>query len=292
MPKKAPVTSTAFVWKQLDDYLREIAAAFNSDAITLNAALVYGVETVVRDVVEAIDEKKNKLSVILTTGGGYIEVVQRIVDTLRHHYEQVEFVIPNYALSAGTVLAMSGDAIHMDYFSVLGPIDPQVPGANGSLVPALGYLAQYDRFVAKSALGQLTTAEMAFFVQKFDPGELYRYEQARELTVSLLKEWLVKYKFKNWNVTETAKQNVTSDMKVKRAEEIAHMLNRTEQWHSHGRGIPMSVLSRDLKLLIDDYGKKPDLATKLRCYHELLVDHMAKQGSGSIIHAIEDHNAF
>jgi len=52
----------------------------------------------------------------------------------------VDFLIPSHAMSAGTILAMSGDAIHMDYYSVLGPIDPQVENQEGRLIPALGYL--------------------------------------------------------------------------------------------------------------------------------------------------------
>ena len=62
--------------------------------------------------------------------------IQRIAETLRHHYDRVEFIVPNYAMSAGTVLVMSGDAIHMDYFSVLGPIDPQVRDETGRQLPA------------------------------------------------------------------------------------------------------------------------------------------------------------
>ena len=60
-----------------------------------------------------------------------MDVVQRVVDTLRRHYNLVDFIIPNYAYSAGTVLAMSGDAIHMDYYSRLGPIDPQIETERG-----------------------------------------------------------------------------------------------------------------------------------------------------------------
>lgn len=120
--------------------------------------------------------------VILETEGGYIEVAQRIAETLRHHYKRVEFVVPNFAMSAGTVLVMSGDAIHMDYFSILGPIDPQVDNVNGQQVPALGYLVQYDRLLKKAQQGTLNTAEITFLIEKFDPAELYRYEQARELS--------------------------------------------------------------------------------------------------------------
>src|SRR4029078_10078292 len=123
--------------------------------------------------------------------------IQRIVDTLRHHYSIVDFVIPNYAMSAGTVLALSGDAIHMDYYSILGPIDPQLRRSGSQrMVPALGYLVQYERLIAKSRKGELSTAELAFLLQKFDLAELYEYEQARNLSITLLREWLAKYKFK------------------------------------------------------------------------------------------------
>lgn len=107
----------------------------------------------------------------------------------------------------------------MDYASVLGPIDPQLD-RGGVLVPALGYLEQCKRLIAKSAAGTLTTAELAYLVEKFDPAELYRYEQERELSIALLEDWLVKYKFKNWKVTETSKKPVTATMRKKRAKAI------------------------------------------------------------------------
>jgi ClpP class serine protease len=52
-------------------------------------------------------------------------------------------------MSAGTVLVMCGDNIYMDYFSVLGPIDPQVKRrSKGNVyVPALGYLEKYNELV-------------------------------------------------------------------------------------------------------------------------------------------------
>jgi hypothetical protein len=213
-------------------------------------------------------------------------VVQRIVDTFRHYYGYVEFFVPNHAMSAGTVLAMSGDAIYMDYYSVLGPIDPQLPKRDGSgMVPALGYLEQYERPVKKSRNGKLTTAELSFLISKFDPAELYDYEQARELSVSLLKEWLVKYKFKDWKKTKTRKLAVTATMRRKRAEEIARKLNQTGHWHSHGRGSSMEVLRRDLKLLIEDFGEEPELKQKVREYHTLLGDYMMKRGISGFLHA-------
>ena len=92
---------------------------------------------------------------LITTTGGFIEVVQRIVATLRKHYSIVDFVVPNYAYSAGTVLVMSGDAIHMDYYSRLGPIDPQVETPGGQSVSALGYLERYDQLLRKANSGKM-----------------------------------------------------------------------------------------------------------------------------------------
>ena len=243
-------------------------------------------ENLVRITIEAKkqDSKRDKLVVILTTTGGYIEVVHRIVDTLRKHYSVVDFIIPNYAYSAGTVFAMSGDAIHMDYYSRLGPIDPQVENNSGKMVPALGYLERYNRLIKKAEDGKITVAEVQLLVNGFDQAELYQYEQARELSISLLKEWLEKYKFKNWLKTETRKKKVTSKMRVARAGNIAKILNKTEKWHVHGYGISMEVLRKDLNLKIDDFGVDRVFDSKIRLYYDLLDDYMVKRGDRGILH--------
>ena len=91
-------------------------------------------------------------------------------------------------MSAGTVFALSADRIMMDYFSRLGPIDPQIV-KDDKLVPAHAYLNQYTKLNEKVEKGQLTTAEYAM-LGKLDLGELYQFEQASELSIELLVEWL------------------------------------------------------------------------------------------------------
>jgi len=150
---------------------------------------------------------------------------------------------------------MSGDAIWMDYYSVLGPIDPQVPSQDdGRLIPALGYLIKYEELLAKANAGQAGGAELEILLS-FNQGELYSYEQARALSVALLEEWLVRYKFRDWKTTERHGRPVTRAMKKARAREIAAKLNDVKRWNSHGIGINMQVLKRDMKLKIDDFGK-------------------------------------
>jgi hypothetical protein len=294
MVTPAPRSANEFIEQQLDARARALTQVFNADILGFSGLLLFGVDDFIRNAVENMRQKPeayNKLVVVLTSVGGYIEVVQRIVDTFRHHYEIVDFVVPNSALSASTVLVMSGDAIHMNYYSRLGPIDPQVDTVRGR-VPALGYLVQWERLVQKARKGKLTTAEAQLMIDGFDQAELYQYEQARELSITLLKEWLAKYKFKNWRVTQTRKKPVTKKMRTDRAEEIARELNKTEKWHSHGYGISMEVLRRDLNLLIDDFDENPDVGAKIKDYHSLLDDYMIKRGNTGVLHTVGQYVPF
>ena len=120
-----------------------------ADCLTIISPIQSGVEYRVKLAVEARETRRGTLVVILHTGGGVVEIVERIVRVFRTHYDEVKFLIPDQAMSAGTVLAMSGDDILMDYHSCLGPIDPQLP-RDGRLIPALSYLSQYEALVEKS----------------------------------------------------------------------------------------------------------------------------------------------
>ncbi|HLW82723.1 MAG TPA: hypothetical protein VKS20_11870 [Candidatus Acidoferrales bacterium] len=297
-----PVTATAneFIEQQLDSRLCAIESQFGSiHALSMNCPLVFGVDDILRNAVEkrykdgqTKGQPSDKIVIILTTTGGYLETVQRMVDTVRRFYQVVDFVVPNYAYSAGTVFAMSGDDIYMDYYSRLGPIDPQIESQQGRQVSALGQLEKYNALIDKAQNGTITTAEVQLLIDGFDQAELYNIEQARDLSIDLIRQWLVKFKFKNWKETETRKLTVTDAMKDKRASDIATELNNTKKWHSHGYGISMEVLQHDLNLLINDYGKDPVLSHKIRAYHDLLADYMLRRGSEGVMHVFGVYRSF
>lgn len=71
---------------------------------------------------------------------------------------------------------------------------------------------------------------------------------------------------------------VTAEMRKERAQEIARKLNEMKRWHSHSRGIPMEVLRRDLKLLINDLGANANLGAEMQSYYHLLKDYTFKRG--------------
>ena len=274
-----------YIRQQLNEHAIKIGDVLDADVMAISSPIIPGLEVRVRDAVELFSPHKKALAIVVETNGGIVEVVERMVDTIRHYYPEVIFIIPNRAMSAGTLFVMSGDQILMDFFSCLGPIDPQI-AKNDKLVPALSYLNQFERLNEKSQEGSLTTAEYAL-LDKLDLGELYQFEQARALSKELLVKWLSQYKFKNWRITEKREIEVTDDMKKERAEEIAEILSQNEYWHSHGRGINMRTLIDELKVQIEDYSTINGLGPLIKEYYELLQDYMIREELISFVHTKE-----
>lgn len=275
---KPPVDDS--IKKILTDKLNELSVLLDADIFTYYGQIIDGNENIILKIIEDLaksPDKKEKLFVVLTTGGGSAIAVERYVNIIRHHYSEVNFIIPDYAFSAGTIFCMSGDNIYMDYFSVLGPIDPQVQNKEGNWVAALGYLDKVNELIEKAKANTLTQAEFVI-LKDFDLAELKGYEQAKELTISLLKKWLVKYKFKNWETHQTNQailnQPVTIAEKEGRAEEIADILSNNNEWKSHGRPINIETLESKLRLKIEDYSNNDPLRILIRQYYDLLSDYV------------------
>ena len=270
---------------RLTQHLDNIANDLAADVVAVVSPIVPGLEIRLRDAIGKLPTSRRSVAIILDTPGGVVEIVERMVTTVRFRYDDVTVIVPDRAMSAGTMFALSADRIMMDHLSCLGPIDPQIE-RDDKLVPALSYLNQFERLNAKAAQGQLTTAEYAL-LDKLDLGELYQFEQARELSVELLIKWLSRYKFKDWTVTETQGAPVTEDMKRERAEQIAALLNDPERWHSHGRAIDMRTLQEEVGLRIDDLEENPDLHNHVGGYFGLLRDYMLREKLYSFVHTKE-----
>ena len=267
----------------LNKELIDLEEHLNADVLTYYGPIFDGMEGAFLQVVEQLNQQKkySKLYVILTTNGGSATAVERHVNIIRHHYSEVNFIVPDRALSAGTIFCMSGNSIYMDYYSVLGPIDPQVQNKEGKWVPAMGYLDKINDLIQKAQNNTLTQAEF-IILKDFDLAELRAYEQAKELTIDLLKKWLVEFKFKTWTHHKDGAE-VTQDEKKQRAEEIAAELSNNRTWKSHSRPLNIEVLE-GLGLKIDDFGKDPTLTASLRAYHRLVADFATQNQLNIFVH--------
>ena len=90
-------------------------------------------------------------------------------------------------------------------------------------------------------------------------------------------------------------------MKQARAVEVAELLSKTDEWHSHGRGISMEVLRKKAKLrfgetgvsvCVDDFGEDEKLDILLKAYHRLLTDYIGRIGANVAIHVCQRFKSF
>ncbi|MBN2014421.1 MAG: ATP-dependent Clp protease proteolytic subunit [Candidatus Altiarchaeota archaeon] len=66
------------------------------------------------------------IDLILHTPGGIVLAATQIALALKKHPAEVRVIVPHYAMSGGTLIALAADRIIMDENAVLGPVDPQL----------------------------------------------------------------------------------------------------------------------------------------------------------------------
>ncbi|OGI29663.1 MAG: hypothetical protein A2288_00915 [Candidatus Moranbacteria bacterium RIFOXYA12_FULL_44_15] len=76
-----------------------------------------------KEILEKIKHAK-KISLVLNTNGGRLEAPWPLVNLIREYCDSFEVIIPEKALSAGTLIALGADKIVMLPYSYLSPIDP------------------------------------------------------------------------------------------------------------------------------------------------------------------------
>lgn len=72
------------------------------------------------------------IDLIVHTPGGLVLASEQIARVLKAHKPGVTVIVPQYAMSGGTLLAIAADQILMDEHAMLGPIDPQINGMPAS----------------------------------------------------------------------------------------------------------------------------------------------------------------
>lgn len=205
------------------------------------AAMIREDFTVTYDMLRSIRGKK--LLVYLETSGGCGQTAERIAKFFREQFEEVVFVIAGSAMSAGTILALSGDEIFMTKGGNLGPIDAQIL-LGRTYISAHDYISWINKRRNEAESRQTLNPVDATIIAQISPGELRGMHTALNFAIDLVKDWLTKYKFKNWQQTEATKKTVTLEMKEKRASEIASALTDQSKWRSHGRAITIDDLEQ------------------------------------------------
>lgn len=68
------------------------------------------------------------IDLIMHTPGGIVLAAEMIAMAVKKHPGQVTAIVPFYAMSGGSMIALAAHELRMDQESILGPLDPQIDG--------------------------------------------------------------------------------------------------------------------------------------------------------------------
>jgi ClpP class serine protease len=106
------------------------------------------------------------IEIILHTPGGLVLAAQQIASALADHDGRVTAVVPHYAMSGGTLIAMAADEIVIDAHSALGPVDPQLGEyAARSLIRVAALPGEHeDKTLLLADVGRMAISQVEAFV--------------------------------------------------------------------------------------------------------------------------------
>ena len=85
------------------------------------------------------------IDLLLHTPGGLVLASDQIAYALKRHPGKVTVIVPHYAMSGGTLVALAADEILMDPDAVLGPVDPQLGSLPRGSWPAASILKALEQ---------------------------------------------------------------------------------------------------------------------------------------------------
>lgn len=143
-----PGQSPLFHAEQADRYERQQLFSSYQEAFScrliavVDQILPYSV-TLFEELIYDADPDED-LHLILVTPGGDGETAVRLARSAQSRCRELTIIVPDMAKSAGTIMALGAHHLLMAPTSDLGPIDPQIQVANGTLVSAKDMIAAVD----------------------------------------------------------------------------------------------------------------------------------------------------
>lgn len=126
------------------------------------------------------------LDLILHTPGGDPAAAEAIVNYLRIKFNKdIRIIVPQLAMSAGTMIACSGKEIIMGKQSSLGPIDPQFSG-----IPAYNIMTEYMEAKDDLAAHPENANYWAIKLQQYPAAFMKSAIDAINLSSELIENWL------------------------------------------------------------------------------------------------------
>ncbi|TWS21802.1 S49 family peptidase [Tsukamurella sputi] len=136
--------------------------------------------------VHELDRSKG-LDLFLHTPGGDVAATESLVDYLRAMFgTDIRAIVPQLAMSAGTMISLACREVVMGKHSSLGPIDPQLGGT-----PAHGIVEEFKQAKREISDDPTTIPVWQPIIAKYSPTLVGECEKAIDWANKMVKSWLV-----------------------------------------------------------------------------------------------------
>lgn len=198
-------------------------------------------------------DKSLGLDLILHTPGGSIATTESLVNYLHLMFQKnMRVIVPQVAMSAGTMIACSSREIILGKQSSLGPIDPQIRN-----LAAQGVLNEFKKALSEIKLDPDAIQVWKCILQQYHPTFLGQCQQAIDWTKQFVADQLRDVMFEG------------EPDAAEKSTRIVDGLSDADEHKSHDRHIPLSKC-RDLGLRVlaleDDNELQELVLTVHHCY--------------------------
>lgn len=145
--------------------------------------------------IKGLDRSKG-LDLILHTPGGDVAATESIIDYLTTMFTDIRVIVPQLAMSGGTMIACSADKILMGKHSSLGPIDPQFQTPFGQIA-AHGVLEEFQKAYEEIKADQTKVFVWQPIISKYTPTLVGECQKAVTWAESIAREKLGLRMFKS-----------------------------------------------------------------------------------------------
>lgn len=150
-----------------------------------NSAIDENDKNALMQAVYGLDKSKG-LDLILHTPGGDIAATESIVTYLRSIFgKNIRAFIPQIAMSAGTMIALSCKEIVMGKQSNIGPIDPQFGGMS-----CAGVIEEFNKALESVKTDPTSIPIWQVIISKYHPTFLGDCQKAIEWSNTMIVDWL------------------------------------------------------------------------------------------------------
>ncbi|HEX9913639.1 MAG TPA: hypothetical protein VGB32_01870 [Candidatus Bathyarchaeia archaeon] len=190
------------------------------------------------DLLRSVDSEDGVL--MINSPGGSGEAAEKILLMCRKRFNKsFRVIVPDFAKSAATMIALGSDKIMMGYLSELGPIDPQfMTGPIGPGIPARSLIDGLEIIREKVKAGDPIQLYYPMLSQ-IRPELIARAQSAIDESKEFAEKWLKQYQLKN---------------NPRHAEIVAKWLSISDtekKYKSHGKVLNFDECSNELKLNVE-----------------------------------------